>query len=38
VTFLLGAAARLLGVLLLLPISEHPVATAEIEPPGRKSP
>jgi Na+/melibiose symporter-like transporter len=38
VSFLLGATARLLGVLLLLPIGERPAETAEIEPPEHKLP
>jgi MFS family permease len=37
VSFLLGAVARILGLLLLVPIREHP-AVAEIASPGQKAP
>jgi MFS family permease len=37
-SFLLGAVARLLGMLLLLPIGERPAELAEVEPPGGKTP
>ena len=36
--FLLGAAARLLGMLFLWPLGDRPAAMAEIESAGRKAP